>query len=958
MSSLNWKEAARLFEELQGVELDQRIKRLEELNKTAPELHDALSRLLAIDGSMLGDFLETGAMGNNQDILPEGTRIGSFEIIHPLGQGGMGVVYRATQDLPRRDVALKVMHRGLGDSLLARRFRQEIQILAQLDHPGIVKLFEAGTTDAGQAYFAMEMAQGRPLGLFLAENSLTTREKAQLCLRICEAVHHAHSNGVIHRDLKPSNIMVSRGENSDLQARVLDFGIARARDLEGIMGTMHTVAGQLLGTMAYMSPEQATGASHALQPASDVFQLGVLFYELLTGQLPLDVSTSGFVEAIRQISEDRPPPLRKINPELPGDLEKIIDRALAKDPEDRYTDAGEMGRDFESFLEGRKVKRVNPSLKHIWRRTSRPLGFLLGLMIIISLGSWFLLTRPHGPPEAPGYMQLKRLTYNPSEQIADSALSPDGKLAIYTDHATLQLRLHNLQTGSKEILWKDDPDVRGPQRVAWHPSGEWILVAEVDLEAEVFRWVRLDLASRERTVLVEFEDNAYPEFSPDGSRLVYLANDDQEIRVWELISGQSSLFLRGKEGETFFKPTWGPQGERIAYIRLQNPGRTLECADFQGNETILGQPGDDAQTGFYQAPCWLPDGRLLFVIQDPDEFYSVVLMSIAMPETGVHPTGAPTKIYSFPDMAIQKLSYSDLSKTLLLRARQNQYQTRVFRWGEDLEGQPRTIEGRGFPTSPVAWTADGDSLLILELQYSPGRHLLVTDLDSEGWRMVDSFPGEAQPLGLNGDGTRLLLGNWPARLSALDLSSGGVIDLGLDVNQNEGSFILQPKLLGGASQYLLSREKDRAIFRELDPDWSQIIRTRDYPMNWEWRDNHSNAAVVGCSSRQEIAYATFEESVRIINVDDGNEKVIPVPFGFVQRMAWTRDGKWIYCVGMAVNQEYNYWIGRIDPATGLQELLFTTQTMWFSKPTPSPDGESIAVMGLELGVDLYLLEGI
>jgi eukaryotic-like serine/threonine-protein kinase len=236
--------------------------------------------------------------------------IGRYRIIRLLGEGGMGVVYEAEQEQPRRTVALKVIKSGLADPSLVRRFEQESVALGRLQHPGIAQIYEAGTAEYGfapQPYFAMEFIRGQPLVEYADGHRLSARQRLDLMARICDAVHHAHQRGIIHRDLKPGNILVDETG----QPKILDFGVARATESD-IRATRQTDLGQLVGTLAYMSPEQAAADPLELDTRSDVYALGVILYEFLAGRLPYKISNK-LHEAVQAIREEEPTALRAVS---------------------------------------------------------------------------------------------------------------------------------------------------------------------------------------------------------------------------------------------------------------------------------------------------------------------------------------------------------------------------------------------------------------------------------------------------------------------------------------------------------------------------------------------------------------------------------------------------------------------------------------------------------------------
>ena len=282
----------------------------------------------------------------HQAELPE--TIGRYRILRLLGEGGMGAVFEAEQEQPRRTVALKVIRSGLAQPDLLRRFEKESQALARLHHPGIAQVYEAGAADQGfgpQPYFAMEFIQGQALDQYAEAKKLTTRQRLQLMIQICEAVQHAHERGIIHRDLKPSNILVEESG----QPKILDFGVARMTDAD-TQATRQTDLGQLIGTVAYMSPEQVTGDPLEIDTRSDIYTLGMILYQLLAGRLPYMV-TRHLPQALQMIREQEPSPLSSINRIYRGDIETIASKALEKEKSRRYASAADLAQDLRRYLE-------------------------------------------------------------------------------------------------------------------------------------------------------------------------------------------------------------------------------------------------------------------------------------------------------------------------------------------------------------------------------------------------------------------------------------------------------------------------------------------------------------------------------------------------------------------------------------------------------------------------------
>ena len=321
---------------------------------------------------------------------PQPQRIGRYPITRVIASGGMGTVYEAMQENPRRTVAVKVIKHGIASASTLRRFEYESQILARLRHPGIAQVFEAGMHDDGQGgvpYFAMEyIAEARDITDYADAEELTTRQRLELFINVCEAVHHGHQKGVIHRDLKPANILV----DSTGQPKIIDFGVARATDSDLAVTTLQTNVGQLVGTLQYMSPEQINADPHDIDTRSDVYALGVLLYEMLAGSPPYDVTGTVIYEATRIIREEQPKRISTIDKSLKGDVETIVLHALEKDRDRRYQSAIELAQDIRRYLDTRTILARPPSMVYqcrvFVRRNRLLVGSIAAVFVALVLG--------------------------------------------------------------------------------------------------------------------------------------------------------------------------------------------------------------------------------------------------------------------------------------------------------------------------------------------------------------------------------------------------------------------------------------------------------------------------------------------------------------------------------------------------------------------------------------------
>ncbi len=338
-------------------------------------------------------------------------RIGPYHIIQVIGEGGMGVVYEAEQKEPvRRRVAIKTMKAGLDTKEVVGRFEAERQALAVMDHPGIAKVFDAGETEAGRPYFVMELVRGIRIDEYSDSYRLTTRERVELFVDVCDAVQHAHLKGVIHRDLKPSNILVTE-EQGHLLPKIIDFGVAKATGQRLSHETVVTTFGQALGTLAYMSPEQAEMSGLDVDTRADIYSLGVILYELLLGVVPVDPAEVGApVFLARLIERDTPTPTpsrrltslseerkailarhRHTDPdamrrELRSDLQWIVLKAMDKERARRYETASHLAADLRRFLDDEPVLAHPPSTRYrvrkFVRRNRMPVAMAGGLVVV------------------------------------------------------------------------------------------------------------------------------------------------------------------------------------------------------------------------------------------------------------------------------------------------------------------------------------------------------------------------------------------------------------------------------------------------------------------------------------------------------------------------------------------------------------------------------------------------
>jgi WD40 repeat protein len=491
--------------------------------------------------------------------------IGRYRILRRLGQGGMGTVYEAEQDNPRRTVALKVIRPELVSAELVKRFSHEAQILARLHHAGIAQVYEAGVSEEGQPFFAMELILGMPLDQYASHRGLDAPARLDLLARVCDAVQHAHDRGVIHRDLKPSNILVDESGHP----KVLDFGVAHVAAPDLLSTVSRTEVGQLLGTLSYMSPEQLAADPTGLDQRSDVYTLGVILFELLAQRLPYHLKQLPLHEIARVIREQEPSRLGSVNALYRGDVEIIVAKALEKDRTRRYDSAGDLASDIRRYLRGEAILARPASALYQLRKLARRhkalvvgvLGIfaaLLGGTVVSILFAWRaqenarlaserelvaeeagMEARRRGDAE-----RWERYRSNIAAAAAAMQLQNSGSARSALDDAPTEHRnwewqyFHSRLDGASFVLPMPGGKIFA---LTMSPSGKQVAVCCVDHNEAYL----IDVATgRLEAVLRGHSAPATSvAYRPDGKQIA-TAGNDQTIRLWDPATGQQTGLLQ------------------------------------------------------------------------------------------------------------------------------------------------------------------------------------------------------------------------------------------------------------------------------------------------------------------------------------------------------------------------------------------------------------------------------
>jgi WD40 repeat protein/serine/threonine protein kinase len=508
-----------------------------------------------------------------------GTRIGPYKLLQQIGEGGFGVVFMAEQDQPvRRRVALKVIKLGMDTRQVVARFEQERQALALMDHPNIAKVLDAGATESGRPYFVMEYVKGDPITEFADAHKLSVPDRLQLFAQVCAAVQHAHTKGVVHRDLKPRNVLVCMSDGRPF-AKVIDFGIAKATGARLTEKTLFTEHRQLIGTPEYMSPEQAEG-SPDIDTRTDVYSLGVLLYELLTGATPFDAErlrSAAYAEMQRIIKEEDPPaPSLRLSRDLRalaaaatargaepgrlgtlirGELDWIVMKALDKDRARRYESPSQLAGDVQRHLSGEPVTAAPPSTMYRVRKFARKHR---GRVVAAGTVAAVLVL---GTASTSVGFALEARQRQAAEQAAETAVAARDAEARARAEAESQRRAAEQNAYVANLLAAASDPYSARQRLDACPEQlrgwEWnYLNAKSDTS---------DLVIREATPPSYGSPQSW--FSPDGARIITTGTwgstgvlRDAAVKVWDAATGECVLTVPGES----FRAAYSPDGARIA----------------------------------------------------------------------------------------------------------------------------------------------------------------------------------------------------------------------------------------------------------------------------------------------------------------------------------------------------------------------------------------------------------
>jgi len=855
--------------------------------------------------------------------LPSGS-FGPYEILAPLGAGGMGEVYRARDRRLGREVALKVLPADLSaDVDRLARFEQEARSASALNHPNIVTIHEIGRHDE-TSYISMELVDGKTLRELVASGPMPIRKLLGIAAQVAEGLAKAHAAGIVHRDLKPENVMVSK----DGFVKILDFGLAKLVEPEsgGELSAMPTLAraqthpGVVMGTVAYMSPEQASG--EPVDFRSDQFSFGSILYEALGGEKPFWKKTAA--ETMSAIIREDPKSIGALRPDVPLPLRWIVERCLAKDPEERYASTRDLARDLagvrdhvSEITSGAELAVQAPA-----RKSRVPMIAAAAALVLLAVAGGWLASRARS--EKTTAPTFRRLTFR-SGYLNNARFTPDGQTVVYgAGWAGEPRRLYAVRPGSPESRSFDmDADI-----LAVSASGEMAVLID---ENPVFGTLaRVPFAGGVPRPAIERVPYAGADWSPDGKELAIVRNVDARYRV---------EFPIGKvlhEGPLIRGLRFSPGGDMIAFFQRDETGSVMIIPRAGGNARTVAS-GFDLPGG---SPCWSPDGKEIWFTGSSEP---------GRP-SGLHAVDLEGKIRLVAQMP-GELELDDISRDgrVLLAHHTIIKSLRGLAPGDSVE---RDLTWLDRP-EPFDISSDGKTILFSEVGEGGG------PTGSVYVRKTDGSPavrlGEGRGLALSPDGKTVLVEfpNARDRLGLVPTGPGEPRTLPLAGLEEVSAAVWLPD---GKAFLLSARERGKnwRIYRAELPEGkprplsAEVVGIPPVVTGALSPDGRSLLAAQGPGkfARYSLAGGEFRS---IAGLEPGEWPI-----------RWTSDSRTIYTRRDVPQGPSQIW--RLDPDTGrrvlLREIRPADPGAGVERLVLSPDGRACAYLVVRIHAQLYVVEGL
>jgi eukaryotic-like serine/threonine-protein kinase len=962
-----WAQIEDLFHRAADCDGDARAALLDEACRNDPDLRQQVEALLAGDQNAARQVQAVVGGELHQFAFPlVGQTLSHYQILEGIAAGGMGLVYRA-QDLKLpRTVALKFLPPDSSHDLLApERLRREAYAASALNHPNICTVYDVDEFE-GRPFIAMEFLEGRTLEQRIAAKPLPTGELLDLAIQISDALEVAHASGIIHRDIKPSNIFVTKRG----QAKVLDFGLAKKakarKPLPPAGGDQSTVSlaedrltspGAAIGTVSYMSPEQARGEE--LDARTDLFSFGAVVYEMATGRPPFVGGTTAVIfEAIL----NRPPVQpATLNANIPDKLSEIIEKALEKDRDLRYQVASEIRADL------RRLKRETesgippaavPVVKSRWHWAA------LVLLLITIVGGRYLLVRNR--VAAPADLKLARLTNNSAEApVKSGAISPDGKYLAYTDTSGIHVQM--ITTGEIQTV-SQPPELKN--RVQWeigpwfpdsvrfvlnsHPLGKYAVTSSDNSiwKASVFGDVPRQIR----------DHGAAYSVSPDGSKIAFGAQGsplgDREIWLMDPNGDQARKLFEAEAEAAFALFNWSHDGQRALYLKIKKSSAAIMSSDLRSGITTTVMPLEGDLFDNLQDLVWLRDGRLIFASggrkanQISSNYWQVQLDART-----AKAIEKPRRLTNWAGFFLDSTSATADGGSLVFR----EYAKGVATYVADvdpvskrlLNARPFTLsEGREWPTS---WTADGKGVIF---NSDRAGHLgIYQQLLGEGTpKTIITAEQNLWGGGVTPDGKWVLYivrpdqmdGRQPFRLMRVRIT-GGPSELVMESPTNP---IVMCSRVPGKGCVLIEDDTvhNQLIFWEMD-----LLKGRGRELaSADVTDPSFKAWDLSPDGMRIAFYAGHKGPIQLISLRGEPTQEVPVNGwkGLLTSLNWAADGKGLFVCSAKERSEVLLYVPLHGEARVVWELPGATDF----DVIPSPDGRHMAIDARIVSGNMWMME--
>ena len=944
MNPERWQQVRDVLHSAMQVAPAERSTFLDRRCASDPSLREDVNKLLAAEGEIPSSFLESPALAQavpvtaaSSSVLAAGTKLGPYAVLALLGAGGMGEVYRARDTRLDRTVAVKVIPSHLSsDPVRRQRFEREARAISALQHPNICTLHDVGSQD-GMDYLVMEYLEGETLAARLQRGRLSLDLTLRYATEVADALDAAHRRGIVHRDLKPGNIFITTHGES----KVLDFGLAKLEEKGAAPDTptagatspeVLTTPGVAMGTVAYMSPEQARGEE--LDGRTDIFSFGAVLYEMATGRIAFPGKTAAVV--FKAILDATPPPPTKVEPSLHGQMDQIVEKALEKDRDLRYQSAADIRTDLN------RLKRDTTSGRVVVKETELPANFgsrnrwWLTVVVTALVLVWLALGLGRFWKRAPAtntHITQRQLTARTSDNPirGGGILSRDGKYVAYCDKDGIWIQ--QIDTGDAHRL----PGTRGLILQDWYPEALRLLVTDDNFDL----W-SLFAASGERKKIASDVSDAV--ISPDGSQILFNREEGRDLLTMSTEGGEPRVRVTISPNEVLFQSTWSPDGNMIAYVHARGSeygAATLETYSLPEGKShaLLTDPRLVGSSTGLNLLQWLPDGRIVFGLSGNGVAFDSDLWALSL-DARARATANPVRLTNTTGTRFESVSASADGKRLtavLSRTPVSTFVAEMGGSGAKLEN-PRRLTNDAWNNFPWAWTADSQTLFYTSDRNpqsvyrrrisSDSAELLAPDVGDNFERSFST---------VSPDGTWVIItashGEPPKRRLLRVPVSGGTPDAILIPS---GPAEVRCALSGSRICVLSEVIGDAEVFSSIDPvrgrlgQLAKIDVSNTLHLYWSLSPDGERIAMVEPPS----------DNVSVLNLQTQQKQVIrPNPRQReIQMVAWSADGKRLLLSAYPGNK------GRllVMDLEGRTHLLLENPGGWTGRVLPSPDGKSIA----------------